>query len=70
MAHLALPLDGSREGFGAFFEKRPVNSEPSWKAVDTGHVTVAPYGGYSVNLRILRGDLPARRTTSFAAVRR
>lgn len=45
---LHFPSMESRAGFGAFFNKRPVNSESSWKAVDTGHVTVAPYGGYSV----------------------
>lgn len=46
---LHFPSMESREGFGAFFEKRAVNSEPSWKAVDTGHVTVAPYGGFSIS---------------------
>ncbi|MBS0446910.1 MAG: enoyl-CoA hydratase/isomerase family protein [Proteobacteria bacterium] len=45
---LHFPSMESRAGFGAFFDKRPVSSENSWKAVDTGHVTVAPYGGYSV----------------------
>jgi len=45
---LHFPSTESRAGFGAFFNKTPVNAEPSWKAVDTGHVTVAPYGGYSV----------------------
>lgn len=45
---LHFPSMESRAGFGAFFHKRPVSSEGSWKAVDTGHVTVAPYGGYSV----------------------
>lgn len=45
---LHFPSMESRAGFGAFFHKRPVNAESSWKAVDTGHVTVAPYGGYSV----------------------
>jgi len=45
---LHFPSMESRAGFGAFFHKRPVSSEASWKAVDTGHVTVAPYGGYSV----------------------
>jgi enoyl-CoA hydratase/carnithine racemase len=45
---LHFPSMESREGFGAFFEKRAIDSEPSWKAVDTGHVTVAPYGGFSV----------------------
>jgi len=46
---LHFPSMESREGFGAFFEKRAINSEPSWKAIDTGHVTVAPYGGFSIN---------------------
>jgi hypothetical protein len=46
---LHFPSMESREGFGAFFEKRGVSAERSWQAVDTGHVTVAPYGGYSVN---------------------
>lgn len=45
---LHFPSMESREGFGAFFNKRAINAEPSWRAVDTGHVTVAPYGGYSV----------------------
>lgn len=45
---LHFPSMESRQGFGAFFHKRPVSAENSWKAVDTGHVTVAPYGGYSV----------------------
>ena len=45
---LHFPSMESREGFGAFFNKRKVSAESSWKAVDTGHVTVAPYGGYSV----------------------
>jgi len=45
---LHFPSTESREGFGAFFEKRKIDPEPSWKAIDTGHVTVAPYGGYSV----------------------
>lgn len=45
---LHFPSMESREGFGAFFNKRAVTAEPSWHAVDTGHVTVAPYGGYSV----------------------
>jgi enoyl-CoA hydratase/carnithine racemase len=45
---LHFPSMESREGFGAFFEKRAVNPEPSWAAVDTGHVTVAPHGGFSV----------------------
>ena len=44
---LHFPSMESREGFGAFFNKRAVTAEPSWRAVDTGHVTVAPYGGYS-----------------------
>ena len=56
---LHFPSMESRAGFGAFFDKRPVNSEPSWKAVDTGHVTVAPYGGYSVICPIMRRDRPA-----------
>ncbi len=45
---LHFPSMESREGFGAFFNKRPVSAEASWKAVDTGHVSVAPYGGFSV----------------------
>lgn len=45
---LHFPSTESREGFGAFFEKRAIDPEPSWRAIDTGHVTVAPYGGYSV----------------------
>jgi enoyl-CoA hydratase/carnithine racemase len=45
---LHFPSMESRAGFGAFFNKKPVSSESSWKAVDSGHVTVAPYGGYSV----------------------
>lgn len=45
---LHFPSMESRAGFGAFFHKKPVNADASWKAVDTGHVTVAPYGGYSV----------------------
>ena len=45
---LHFPSMESREGFGAFFNKRKVSAEASWKAVDTGHVTVAPFGGYSV----------------------
>lgn len=45
---LHFPSMESREGFGAFFEKRAIDPEPSWKAVDTGHVTVAPYGGFSI----------------------
>jgi enoyl-CoA hydratase/carnithine racemase len=45
---LHFPSMESRQGFGSFFHKRPVSSENSWKAVDTGHVTVAPFGGYSV----------------------
>ena len=46
---LHFPSMESREGFGAFFSKRPVSAEASWKAVDSGHVSVAPYGGYSVS---------------------
>ncbi len=45
---LHFPSMESREGFGAFFNKRKVSAEASWKAVDSGHVTVAPFGGYSV----------------------
>ena len=45
---LHFPSMESRAGFGAFFNKKPVSAESSWKAVDTGHVTVAPYGGYSL----------------------
>jgi enoyl-CoA hydratase/carnithine racemase len=45
---LHFPSTESRAGFGAFFNKKPVSAESSWKAVDTGHVTVAPYGGYSM----------------------
>jgi len=45
---LHFPSMESREGFGAFVNKRAITAEPSWRAVDTGHVTVAPYGGYSV----------------------
>lgn len=45
---LHFPSMESREGFGAFFNKRPVDPEPSWRAIETGHVTVAPYGGYSL----------------------
>lgn len=45
---LHFPSTESREGFGAFFEKRRMDPNPSWKAIDSGHVTVAPYGGYSV----------------------
>lgn len=48
---LHFPSMESREGFGAFFNKRPVSSERSWQAVDTGHVSVAPYGGYSVECK-------------------
>jgi enoyl-CoA hydratase/carnithine racemase len=42
------PSMEARSGFGAFFNKTPFNSDDSWNAIDTGHVTVAPYGGYSV----------------------
>jgi enoyl-CoA hydratase/carnithine racemase len=45
---LHFPSMESRSGFGAFFHKKPIDSNPSWKAQDTGHNTVAPYGGYSV----------------------
>ncbi len=45
---LHFPSMESRAGFGAFFHKKPVDADKSWKAVDTGHVTVAPWGGYSV----------------------
>jgi len=45
---LHFPSMESREGFGAFFNKRPIDPEPSWQAIDTGHVTVAPFGGYSL----------------------
>ncbi len=45
---LHFPSMESREGFGAFFEKRAISTKASWAAVDSGHVTVAPYGGYSV----------------------
>jgi enoyl-CoA hydratase/carnithine racemase len=45
---LHFPSMESREGFGAFFNKRAITAEPSWRAADTGHMTVAPYGGYSV----------------------
>lgn len=48
---LHFPSTESREGFGAFFDKRPIDPEPSWHAVDTGHVTVAPFGGYSVTCK-------------------
>ncbi len=48
---LHFPSTESREGFGAFFEKRKTDPEGSWKAVDSGHVTVAPYGGYSLTCR-------------------
>ncbi len=45
---LHFPSMESRSGFGAFFHKKPIDANPSWKALDTGHNTVAPYGGYSV----------------------
>lgn len=45
---LHFPSTESREGFGAFFEKRPISPESSWKAIDAKRVTVAPFGGYSV----------------------
>ncbi len=45
---LHFPSMESRSGFGAFFHKKPIDSNPSWQAQDTGHNTVAPYGGYSV----------------------
>jgi enoyl-CoA hydratase/carnithine racemase len=45
---LHFPSMEARSGFGAFIHKRKVTSESSWKAIDTGHVTVAPYGGYSL----------------------
>lgn len=45
---LHFPSTESREGFGAFFEKRPISPEASWKAIDAKRVTVAPFGGYSV----------------------
>jgi enoyl-CoA hydratase/carnithine racemase len=45
---LHFPSMESREGFGAFFNKRAITVEPSWRAADTGHMTVAPYGGHSV----------------------
>ena len=45
---LHFPSMESRSGFGAFFHKKPIDSNPSWTAQDTGHNTVAPYGGYSV----------------------
>ncbi len=45
---LHFPSMESRSGFGAFFHKKPLDSNPSWHAQDTGHNTVAPYGGYSV----------------------
>ena len=45
---LHFPSMESRSGFGAFFQKKPIDSNPSWKAQDTGHNTVAPYGGYSL----------------------
>jgi enoyl-CoA hydratase/carnithine racemase len=45
---LHFPSMEARSGFGAFFNKIPFNSDDSWNAIDSGHVTVAPYGGYSV----------------------
>lgn len=45
---LHFPSMEARSGFGAFFNKIPFNSDDSWKAIDTGHVTVAPFGGYSI----------------------
>ena len=30
--HLHFPSMESRSGFGAFFHKQPVDSDPSWKA--------------------------------------
>ncbi|GAC1547500.1 MAG: 1,4-dihydroxy-2-naphthoyl-CoA synthase [Candidatus Velthaea sp.] len=45
---LHFPSMESREGFGAFVQKRAVDNEPSWERVGSGHVTVAPYGGFSL----------------------
>ena len=46
---LHFPSMESRSGFGAFFHKKPIDSNPSWEVHDTGHNTVAPYGGYSLH---------------------
>lgn len=53
---LHFPSMESRAGFGAFFNKKPVDSNPSWQALDTGHNTVAPYGGYSVHCKACGAD--------------
>lgn len=53
---LHFPSMESRSGFGAFFHKKPLDSTASWKALDTGHNTVAPYGGYSVLCRTCGAD--------------
>jgi enoyl-CoA hydratase/carnithine racemase len=51
---LHFPSIESRSGFGAFFQKRPIDSTASWKAINTGQNSLAPYGGYSVHCRGLR----------------
>ncbi len=53
---LHFPSMESRSGFGAFFHKKPIDSTASWKAHDTGHNTVAPYGGYSILCRHCGAD--------------
>jgi enoyl-CoA hydratase/carnithine racemase len=53
---LHFPSMESRSGFGAFFQKKPIDSSASWKALDTGQNTLAPYGGYSVQCKACGAD--------------
>lgn len=53
---LHFPSMESRSGFGAFFHKKPIDSNPSWAAHDSGHNTVAPYGGHSVKCESCGAD--------------
>lgn len=53
---LHFPSMESRSGFGAFFQKKPIDSNASWKAIDTGQNTLAPYGGYSVQCKSCGSD--------------
>jgi hypothetical protein len=53
---LHFPSMESRSGFGAFFQKKPINSTASWQTIDRGQNTLAPYGGYSVQCKVCSAD--------------
>lgn len=53
---LHFPSMESRAGFGAFFQKKAVDSNPSWNAIDTGRNSLAPYGGYSLQCHACGAD--------------